>query len=50
MNDSAEIEQILTLINYFFLLCRDLVKEEYLVIILGYFFLFLHKTYVVGTH
>ena len=26
---------------------RGLVKEEYLMIIAGYFFLFLHKTYVV---
>ena len=30
---------------------RGIVKEEYLLIILGYVFLFLHKeTYVVGTH
>ena len=28
---------------------RGIVKEEYLVIIMGYVFLFLHKTYVVGT-
>ena len=28
---------------------RGFVKEEYLVIILGYFFLFVHKPYVVGT-
>ena len=28
-----------------------IVEEEYLVIILGYFFLYLHKNpYVVGTH
>ena len=29
---------------------RGLVKEEYLRIILGFFFQFLHKTYVVGVH
>ena len=29
---------------------RELVKEEYLVIIMGYFFLFLHKNICCGTH
>ena len=29
---------------------EELVQQEYLVIILGYFFLFFHKTSIVGTH
>ena len=29
------------------MLTREIVKEEYLIIILGYFFLFFHKKHVV---
>ena len=42
-------EEILILVCCKITVFRGLVKKEYLVIILDFFFLFLHKTNIVGT-